>query len=66
MQMLAPLEPLLACPETVLDFVDSGAHPIVRVVAPDGHERLIPWVAQYVLGVDVDARRIDVDWSADY
>lgn len=51
---------------TVLDFVDSGAHPIVRVAAPDGRERLIPWVAHVVDGVDVDARRIDVDWDADY
>ena len=51
---------------TVLDFVDSGAHPIVRVAARDGRERLIPWVAQYVDGVDVDGRRIDVDWPADY
>ena len=51
---------------TVVDFVDSGAHPIVRVVAADGHERLIPWVAQYVDGVDQDGRRIDVDWATDY
>ena len=51
---------------TVLDFVESGAHPIVRIAAPDGHERLIPWVANHVVGVDVDARRIDVDWAADY
>ena len=50
----------------VVDFVDSGAHPILRVAAADGVERLIPWVAQYVDRVDVDAARIEVDWAEDY
>jgi len=49
----------------VAAFVESGAHPILRVVHAGG-ERLIPWVPQYVEGVDIDARRIDVDWPADY
>lgn len=47
------------------EFVESGAHPIARVVAGDGVERLIPWVAQYIDGVDTTARRVDVDWPAD-
>lgn len=47
------------------DFMESGAHPIARVNADDGAQRLIPWVAQYVDTVDVDARRINVDWPAD-
>lgn len=47
------------------DFVDSGAHPIARVVADDGAERLIPWVSLYIDAVDVNGRRIDVDWPAD-
>jgi len=47
------------------EFVESGAHPIARVVGGDGTERLIPWVAQYIDAVDVDARRIDVDWPVD-
>jgi len=47
------------------EFVVSGAHPIARVIAGDGVERLIPWVAQYIDQVDVGARRIDVDWPAD-
>ena len=49
----------------VRDFVESGAHPIARVVADDGAERLIPWVAPRIDRVDVAARRIDVDWPAD-
>jgi 16S rRNA processing protein RimM len=47
------------------DFLESGAHPIARVVGEDGRERLIPWVADYVDAVDASARRIDVDWPAD-
>ncbi|HTL74799.1 MAG TPA: ribosome maturation factor RimM [Casimicrobiaceae bacterium] len=47
------------------DFVDSGAHPIARVRADGGVERLIPWVPLYIDGVDMDGRRIDVDWPAD-
>jgi 16S rRNA processing protein RimM len=50
----------------VVGFVDSGAHPIVRVAGAAGVERLIPWVPPYVIGVDVAARRIDVDWPLDY
>jgi 16S rRNA processing protein RimM len=50
----------------VVDFVESGAHPIMRVGTADAGERLIPWVAQYIDGVDAAERRIDVDWPADY
>jgi 16S rRNA processing protein RimM len=51
---------------SVVDFVESGAHPIVRVAGQDGSERLIPWIDQYVDRVDVAAKRIDVDWPVDY
>jgi 16S rRNA processing protein RimM len=47
------------------DFVESGAHPIARVVDLAGIERLIPWVGAYVDGVDTADRRIDVDWPAE-
>jgi 16S rRNA processing protein RimM len=29
-------------------------------------ERLVPFVAEYVQAVDREARRITVDWKADY
>jgi 16S rRNA processing protein RimM len=29
-------------------------------------ERLIPFVAAYVLDVDLEGRRIQVDWEADW
>ena len=51
---------------TVVDFVESGAHPIVRVAGAGGGERLIPWVDQYVDRIDVEQRRIEVDWPIDY
>ena len=50
----------------VVGFIDSGAHPIVRVAGMGAAERLIPWVARYVDRVDTQARRIEVDWAEDY
>ena len=47
------------------EFVESGAHPIARVIGDDDVERLIPWVAHCIDRVDIAARRIDVDWPAD-
>jgi 16S rRNA processing protein RimM len=47
------------------DFLVSGAHPIARLIGPDGVERLIPWVRQYIDNVDMAGRRINVDWPLD-
>jgi 16S rRNA processing protein RimM len=49
----------------VAGFVDSGAHPILRIAGGDA-EWLIPWVSQYIDRVDVAARRIEVDWAEDF
>jgi 16S rRNA processing protein RimM len=51
----------------VTGVIDNPAHPILRVQA-DGvpGERLIPWVPAYVIDIDAAARRIDVDWPADF
>jgi 16S rRNA processing protein RimM len=51
---------------SVAEFLDSGAHPILRVAREDGGERLIPWVSHYIDRVDVAARRVDVDWAEDF
>jgi 16S rRNA processing protein RimM len=54
---------------TVADLLDTGAHSVLRVTAEaDGKlvERLIPFVAAYVDGVDLPGRRITVDWGLDY
>src|SRR6266508_2586479 len=46
---------------------EFGAHPILRVERDDGGAHcLIPFVPAYVDGVDVAAKRVDVDWEADY
>ncbi len=50
----------------VAGFLDTGAHPVLRLIAEDGRERLIPWVAAYVDEVDADAGRILVDWQGDF
>lgn len=46
---------------------DFGAHPVLSVMdEATAVERMIPFVAAYVDGVDVAAGRIDVDWQLDY
>jgi len=45
-------------------FLETGAASVM--VVKGGTERLIPFVADYVKAVDREARRITVDWKADY
>ena len=50
---------------TVEALMSTGAHDVLQV--RDGEdERLIPFVAAYVLDVDLDARTIRVDWQKDW
>jgi 16S rRNA processing protein RimM len=53
----------------VKDLMSTGPQTVlVLEYEQDGktQERLLPFVAAYVDGVDLQARRIDVDWQADY
>lgn len=57
----------------VRDLMSSGAHPILRVAVADdqskdnsARELLIPFVDQFVKTVDLQARKITVDWGLDY
>ncbi|HEY3599540.1 MAG TPA: ribosome maturation factor RimM [Paraburkholderia sp.] len=58
----------------VADMIDNGAQSVLRVEYPaagkDGKpatgERLIPFVGVFVKTVDQTAKRIIVDWEADY
>jgi 16S rRNA processing protein RimM len=58
----------------VADLIDTAAHAVLRLEYPsqgkDGQpvtgERLIPFVGVYVKTVDQAAKRIVVDWEADY
>jgi 16S rRNA processing protein RimM len=58
---------------SVVGLLDTGPHSVLRIEPPvDGsaaapaEERLIPFVSAYVDAVDLAARRITVDWQADY
>ena len=51
----------------VVGLIETGPHCVLRVTPPaGGSERLIPFVAAYVDGVDQAAGRITVDWDAAY
>lgn len=57
---------------TVAGLLDTGAQSVLRVTSPTGTdaeaaaERLIPFVAAYVDGVDLERRLITVDWGLDF
>ncbi len=52
---------------TVVGLLETGPHCVLRVQGTaDADEILIPFVNAYVDGVDLAARRISVDWEADY
>lgn len=47
-------------------LLETGANDVLRVVSPDGVERLLPFVGQVVLGVDKENGAIRVDWGSDW
>jgi 16S rRNA processing protein RimM len=49
----------------VSGLISTGAHDVLQV-RQDDEERLIPFVAAYVLEVDLAARRILVAWQKDW
>lgn len=50
---------------TVLEVDDHGAHALLRVSREDGGSELVPFVAQWVVSVDMAARRVVTDWPFD-
>jgi 16S rRNA processing protein RimM len=56
----------------VADLIESGAHPILRVVGAANQdealerEYLIPFVENFVPDVDQKNKKITVDWGLDY
>ncbi len=57
----------------VVDLMDNGAHPILRVTPagaadqePAPAELLIPFVDRFVNAVDQAGKKITVDWGRDY
>jgi 16S rRNA processing protein RimM len=56
---------------TVTDLLDTGPHSVLRIAVPgpragEDVERMIPFVSAYIDHVDLQARRITVDWGLDY
>jgi 16S rRNA processing protein RimM len=52
----------------VVGLLETGPHCVLQVqaAAAEAAEMLIPFVSAYVVQVDLPARRILVDWEADY
>jgi 16S rRNA processing protein RimM len=50
----------------VLGLIETSANDVLRVGCRGDKERLLPFVATVVLDVDLLARRIRVDWEADW
>lgn len=49
----------------VAELIETGANQVL-VVRKDGAERLLPFIGTVVKDVDLQARRILVDWAADW
>jgi 16S rRNA processing protein RimM len=49
----------------VMETFWNGAHDVATVAGPDGRERLVPLVADFVLDVDAASRKMRVRWSDD-
>jgi 16S rRNA processing protein RimM len=47
-------------------FFEAGDTSVMVVAGGDGRERLIPFVAGFVKSVEPEAKRVVVDWKADY
>ena len=47
-------------------FFEAGDASVMVVAGDGGRERLIPFVDAFVRSVDRDARRVTVEWKADY
>lgn len=45
-------------------LLETGANDVL--IVKGDRERLVPYIDQVVLKVDLDAKRIDVDWDADF
>ena len=50
----------------VVGLIETSANDVLRVGDGVEKERLLPFVATVVLDVDLLARRVKVDWEADW
>ncbi len=47
-------------------LMETGAHDVLVIRHADGEEILVPFADEYVMDVDLEARRVVVDWQADW
>jgi 16S rRNA processing protein RimM len=50
----------------ISDVLATGANDVVVAKSDSGQERLIPYIAQVILAVDLEAKTMLVDWDADF
>lgn len=57
----------------VIGLIDTGPHAVLRILPPGveepakpDQERLIPFVGNFIDDVNLDAKRITVDWGLDF
>lgn len=50
----------------VTGLLETGANDVLRVQKPNEKERLIPFIDPVIISVDLNSRRITVDWGIDY
>ena len=53
---------------TITDVFETGANDVIVVkqAARDGQERLLPFIDQVILEVDLEAKTMLVDWDAEF
>lgn len=50
----------------ITDVFATGANDVIVAKSDSGLERLIPYIAQVIVEVDLDAKTMLVDWDADF
>ena len=50
----------------ITDVFATGANDVIATKSEDGVERLIPYIAQVILTVNLTAKTMLVDWNADF
>jgi 16S rRNA processing protein RimM len=50
----------------IIDVFATGANDVIVAKSDTGQERLMPYIAEVILEVDVNAKTMLVDWDADF
>ena len=50
----------------IADVFATGANDVIVAKSENGQERLIPYIAQVIVEVDLNAKTMRVDWDADF